>query len=110
MWGDEAVTGKPAGNDLRRRKKTLPVVFVLEREASSDEQPLRTLYQQDALTNSDIGAALHLLEEAGARRYAEDLAQQHWQRAMDILAETGIDNPAQGRLRALARFLVERQF
>jgi geranylgeranyl diphosphate synthase type I len=109
-WGDEDVTGKSAGNDLRRRKKTLPVVFALEQEAAADERPLRTLYQQGALSDADVDTALRLLEQAGARRYAEDLAQQHWQRAVDTLAEIGIDNPAQGRLRALARFLVEREF
>lgn len=109
-WGDEAVTGKPAGNDLRRKKKTLPVVYALEREAAGDEQPLRTLYQRDTLSDADVATALRLLEQAGARRYAEDLAQQHWQRAVDILAAMEIDNPAQGRLRILAKFLVEREF
>ncbi|MFQ5342339.1 MAG: polyprenyl synthetase family protein, partial [Anaerolineae bacterium] len=109
-WGDEALTGKSAGNDLRRKKKTLPVVYALEREAAADEQPFRTLYQQDTLSDADVETTLRLLEEAGARRYAEDLAQQHWQRAVDTLAEIGIDNPAQRRLRDLARFLVEREF
>ena len=109
-WGDENVTGKSAGNDLRRKKKTLPVVYALEREAAADEQPFRTLYQQDTLSDAGVEMALQLLDQAGARRYAEDLAQQHWQRAVDTLAEIGIDNPAQGRLRALARFLVEREF
>ena len=26
IWGDPAVTGKPVGQDLRRKKKTLPVL------------------------------------------------------------------------------------
>lgn len=110
VWGDEAVTGKPVNNDLRRKKKTLPVVFALEQDAAGDPQLLRTVYQKPSLADPDVKTALHLLEKAGARRYAEYLAQQHWQRAMDILARTGIENPAQGRLRTLARFLVEREF
>lgn len=110
VWGDEDVTGKSAGNDLRRKKKTLPVVHALEREATGDVQPLRTLYQKASLTDADVASALRLLEEAGARRFAKGLAQRHWRRAVDTLAETGIDNRALGRLRALARFLVEREF
>lgn len=109
-WGDSTVTGKPAGNDLRRKKKTLPVVFALEQEATAEKRRLHALYQQEMLTDADVEFALQLLEETDARRYAEDLARQHWQRAMDILARTGIDNPAQRRLRTLARFLVEREF
>jgi geranylgeranyl diphosphate synthase type I len=117
-WGDEAVTGKPAGNDLRRKKKTLPVVFALEQEVATDEQPLRTLYQRAALTDTDVEIALHWLEEAGARRFSKHLAQQHWQRALNTLSAigtstgpgTGTDHPAQRRLRTLATFLIEREF
>lgn len=29
IWGDPATTGKPAGNDLRQRKKSMPVVAAL---------------------------------------------------------------------------------
>jgi geranylgeranyl diphosphate synthase type I len=110
MWGEEAVTGKPAGNDLRRKKKTLPVVFALEQEADNHVQPLHTIYQRETLTEADVTAALGVLEEAGARRYAEELAQEHWERAMAILADIGVRNPAQRRLQALARFLVERDY
>lgn len=110
IWGDKAVTGKPAGNDLRRKKKSLPVVYALERELVEANQPLHALYRQDTLAHADVEAALDILGEAGARRYAEDLAQQHWQRAVDILSKTGIENTAQSQLRNLARFLVEREY
>ncbi len=55
-------------------------------------------------------AALELLERCGARRYVEELARHHRHRALEILDETGIDNPAQQRLRTVARFLIEREF
>ena len=29
IWGDESATGKATGNDIRRRKKSFPVVFAL---------------------------------------------------------------------------------
>jgi geranylgeranyl diphosphate synthase, type I len=35
IWGDPATTGKPAGNDLRQRKKSMPVVSALA--AGGDE-------------------------------------------------------------------------
>jgi len=30
LWGDPTVTGKPAGADLRKKKKSLPIVLALE--------------------------------------------------------------------------------
>ena len=110
LWGDQALTGKPAGNDLRRRKKTLPVVYGLEQETGQSQRPLHALYRQETLSDADVMAALELLERCGARRYVEDLARYHRQRALEILDETGIDNPAQQRLRTVARFLIEREF
>ena len=35
IWGDPATTGKPAGNDLRQRKKSMPIVAAL---AAGDEE------------------------------------------------------------------------
>lgn len=110
IWGDESVTGKPVGNDLRRKKKSLPVVYVLERESGRKEQPLHTLYRQGALSEADVELALTILAEAGARRYAEDLAVEHSRRASTVLAATGIDNPAQARLQALAELLIQRDY
>jgi geranylgeranyl diphosphate synthase, type I len=42
IWGDPAVTGKPAGNDIRQRKKSMPIVAALA--AGDDEaNELRSL-------------------------------------------------------------------
>jgi geranylgeranyl diphosphate synthase type I len=35
IWGDPAVTGKPAGNDIRQRKKSMPIVAAL---AAGDDE------------------------------------------------------------------------
>jgi geranylgeranyl diphosphate synthase type I len=35
IWGDPAMTGKPAGNDLRQRKKSMPIVAAL---AAGDDE------------------------------------------------------------------------
>ena len=36
IWGDPATTGKPAGNDIRARKKSMPIVAAL---AAGDDEP-----------------------------------------------------------------------
>ena len=30
IWGNEAATGKAVGNDIRRKKKSFPIVYALE--------------------------------------------------------------------------------
>ena len=48
IWGDPATTGKPAGNDLRQRKKSMPIVAAL---AAGDEESR----ELDALLFGDPG-------------------------------------------------------
>ena len=45
IWGEPAVTGKPAGNDLRERKKSIPVAVALDSGTRAGEM-LADLYAQ----------------------------------------------------------------
>ncbi len=100
IWGDPAVTGKPAGNDIRQRKKSLPVAYGLDRS-----ERLRELYAAEAI---DIAAVSAELDSVGARDYAEAMASQHHQRALNALNASGRDNAATDALRELANSLLNR--
>jgi geranylgeranyl diphosphate synthase type I len=54
IWGDPEITGKPAGNDLRNRKKSLPVAYGLDRS-----EELRRLYAQSEV---DVAAVIGELD------------------------------------------------
>lgn len=101
IWGDPLVTGKPAGNDLRNHKKSLPVAYGLDRS-----EELRRLYAQAEV---DVPAVMAELDRVGAREYAERLAAQHHQQALHALAATRRDNAATAMLRELANQLLTRQ-
>jgi geranylgeranyl diphosphate synthase type I len=100
IWGDPQVTGKPAGSDLLHRKKTLPVAYALSRS-----EALRRLYAEAEI---DVPAVIAQLETIGARTYAEELAAQHYHRAVEALIASGADNPPARALKALADQLLNR--
>jgi len=100
IWGDPAVTGKPAGNDLRNHKKSLPVAYGLERS-----EELRRLYAQAEV---DVAAASAELERVRAREYAEQLAARHHRQALSALEATRQANPATEALNELANQLLNR--
>ena len=100
IWGDSEVTGKPAGSDILNRKKSLPVAYGLERS-----EELRRLYAEEMI---DVQQVIIELEAIGAREYAETLAVQHHQRALNALTATGRDNSATQALRELAHSLLNR--
>ena len=77
IWGDPETTGKPVYADLRRRKKSLPVVAALTSGTAAGHE-LAALYHRDVLlTDAELLRAAELVERAGARRWcrakADDL-------------------------------------
>jgi geranylgeranyl diphosphate synthase type I len=103
IWGDPAITGKPVGADIARRKKSLPILHGLEHSAE-----LRALLAQDALPAADVRHATHLLEEAHSRTYAEQLAREHHAQALAALEGADLQGPAAQALHGLAQALLGR--
>ncbi len=113
IWGDPERTGKPAGSDLRERKKSIPVVVALNSgQAGADE--LAGLYAQSSLDAADVETARALVEAGGGRDETEALARNHYDQAVSALdALAGRGEVAQGaveELRLLAHFIVGRDF
>ncbi|MEA3339036.1 MAG: polyprenyl synthetase family protein [Chloroflexota bacterium] len=104
IWGNTSVTGKPAGADIARRKKSLPILHGLEQSAE-----LRALLAQDALSVDDVHRATELLEETNSREYAEQLTLEHHSQALVALEEADVQGPAAQALHELAQALLHRE-
>jgi geranylgeranyl diphosphate synthase type I len=107
IWGDPAVTGKPAAADLYRRKLSLPVIQALRH--AEERESLARLYREEHITEEDIVRILGMLEQAGARGYAEGVAGHYHAAALAALDAVRGDADALGELRALAEGLVGRR-
>jgi len=104
IWGESDRTGKPSGEDIIARKKTLPVVIGMEHSPE-----LRALYRSTAGDDvSDVRNAVRLLQECGARAAAEDVEREQVVLALSRLAAAGPVGKAGEALRALAQQLLER--
>jgi geranylgeranyl diphosphate synthase type I len=110
IWGDPQVTGKPAADDIRQRKKTLPIVRALGEEQRTGVKYLKEIYQEEIIDEEAVEAALNILGNLGARHYAEEMANDYYREALTELDAVGVENEAQGDLRELAAFLIERGY
>ncbi len=105
IWGDPEVTGKPVGSDILRKKKSLPIVYALEKEDA-----LKEIYSQDKVTFKDVKRVLKILEDLTAREYAKGLAQGYYQLALEALERACLMGEAQEKLKWLVTFLAEREY
>jgi geranylgeranyl diphosphate synthase type I len=109
IWGDPAVTGKPAWSDLRQKKKSLPVVAALQKQGPLADE-LAGLLARDELGEADIARAAELVEMAGGRSATEREAHLHFDLALSALGNAEITPRAHTDLLELANFIVDRNF
>ena len=110
IWGDEATLGKATGNDIRRRKKSYPVVFALERASGAALDDLQRIYSQAELEEDDVQRVLAILDEVGARESAQDLTESAAARALQALAPVPLPDWARAEAEELVDFLARREY
>jgi geranylgeranyl diphosphate synthase, type I len=108
IWGDPAVTGKPAGNDLAARKKSLPVVAALTPGSQAARHLARLYQREDALDEAAVAHAAELVEMAGGRAWALAEAERRIQAAREALAGARPDPNAEADLHVLADLITRR--
>ena len=109
IWGTEESVGKSA-SDIAQRKKTLPVVYGLQKSEGEARKRLEKFYSQKSIESEDIAEVLKVLNRLGARDYAEDLAEQYYYKALAQLEATRLDTSRQAPLKETACFLLKRDF
>ncbi len=102
-WGEPSATGKPAGDDLRARKKTLPALIGLERSAE-----FARLWASPPSEHEDIGAMTARLEEAGVLDETQHQASTHTELALSELDSARPTSQAAAELRQLTLRLLRR--
>jgi geranylgeranyl diphosphate synthase type I len=108
IWGDEKTIGKPLGSDIRRRKKTYPIIYVLGEAEDGIKQRLIKVYSNG--NNGDVEEVLQVLESIGARDHAQRRAEQYCRQAIDDIDSLPVLAQNKQMLREMAEFLVKRNF
>jgi geranylgeranyl diphosphate synthase type I len=109
IWGDESLTGKATADDLRQRKKSLPVVYVLGQTGAETDR-FKELYLQPDLSEANIAELIFILDQLGAKAYAEELAETYIAQAETALAAIEATPQAKIALQEMAQFLIKRAY
>jgi geranylgeranyl diphosphate synthase type I len=110
IWGDPRSTGKPAGSDLRSRKKSLPVIVALTSGLPAGRELVALYDGADELSDADVRRAARLVEHAGGRAWCRTRAEALMAAALERLpvGPDGREPLERGELRELARLVVRR--
>ncbi len=106
VWGDPNVTGKPVGNDLRLRKKTL--LISIANSKGFDVFAETGAASEQEMSDAQVADAMELLDDCGARYETLEMAESNLDAALSSLQRVPLDASAVAELSAIAHYVIER--
>lgn len=103
VFGDEAATGKPSGDDLREGKRTVLVAYAREALAPPARRIVDELLGDPSLDARQVASLQQTIRETGALDRVEELISTYARDAERALSGARLGNAAVGELRDLAR-------
>ena len=110
IWGDEGATGKSVGNDIRRKKKSFPVVYALGAAPDPAREKLKEAYSRETLDDDCVLDVLGVLDDLNVIDYAERLAREQAELALKEVDSVSMPGWAREEIRLLTEFLAARQY
>ena len=104
-----AESGKPEAGDVRKRKKTLPLVWALQHASEPDASRLREIYSTEAtgpMPQPEVDEVLGILERSGAREQTLAEARRFRDIALADLDGLPIADPGRAELRLLLESVI----
>lgn len=108
IWGEESATGKPKGSDIRRKKKSYPIVYGLQHATGTAKTTLERNFRKHTLSDRDIRQTIDLLDELHAREETQALAVKMSLRAKQGLKRVSLPSEWAADFRELIDFLLLR--
>lgn len=103
----EKILGKPAGNDLREGKVTLPMIYALAQATPDERDAVCVVIQDGSYEQVPFMRILQILEHHGAIEKAYERAHAFTEKSRSIIA-TFPPSPAQRSLTAIVELVTER--
>ena len=103
VFGDEAATGKPSGDDLREGKRTVLIAYAREALAPNARRIVDELVGDPDLDADQVASLQRTIIDTGALDRVERLIADYAHEADRALSGARLGNAAVGELRDLAR-------
>jgi octaprenyl-diphosphate synthase len=105
--GDETLTGKPVGNDLREGKVTLPLIFALQHGTELERNRVLE-HLSNGRSEGSFEEVVGFVERTGGFAYAHQRAEDFCAEALDLIKDVE-DSVYKRALEALVTHTVSRQ-
>ena len=108
VWGEEEITGKPVGADIRRKKNSYPVVYTMEAAEDEDRASISAMYTKPELDDQDVDSVLAIMEKTRVRERAQTEAAGWADAAIRAIAPVELPPRRREQIEEFTHFLLVR--
>lgn len=107
--GNPKLTGKPVGNDIRARKKALPLVYALSLAEAKDVVSIREVMEQAEVDDAGVETVTGVMKRSGALDSTAADVERFTTSALLALEESGASGEGLTNLRKMVLRSVSRE-
>jgi octaprenyl-diphosphate synthase len=100
--------GKPAGNDLREKKMTLPLIYALSHCNNGEKSRILDIVRNKKKTSEDLRKVSRFVDANGGFTYAAEVMQRYSEKAIEQLSVYP-ESPIKTALLEYIRFIISRE-
>lgn len=89
-FGSASETGKAAADDIRRKKQSLPVLYLRQRATLPDLDRLNSIYGQSEIGAEGVALVLDMMNHYGIESRVRETVAMYHDRALDSLRATSL--------------------
>lgn len=107
-YSSSSIIGKPAGNDLKEKKLTLPVIYALRNADDKTARQMLRIIRHNNKKSDKIASVVNFVIASGGIEYTQQKMDEYKQKAIDILNNYP-QSEVRESLQALVEYAVERK-
>jgi octaprenyl-diphosphate synthase len=107
-YQEKGIIGKPTGNDIKEKKITLPLIYVLNQSSWSERRRIINIVEHKNKRNDKVAELIDLVRKKGGLEYATQKMNYFSNEALKIL-ETCPKNAANDSLAQLISYIITRK-
>ncbi len=100
--------GKPSGVDIKERKMTLPLIYLINQATYAQKRKIVNIVKNHNQDEEKVGELIEMIHQSGGVKYATEKMIQFKNESLEML-KTLPDKPAKKSLEQLVEFTISRE-
>jgi len=110
IWSTEAKTGKTENIDILNKKKTLPVIYALNKSTNQERKELESYYSQNSTETHNVSRIVEIFNNLNAFTYSKNMAEQYYLKALSTLKTIDVKQNRRDPIISMVKLLMGRDY